>query len=1351
MNAIPETILLAEDDPGDILLAQRTFRKANLSNPIQIVKDGQEAIAYLSGQGDYADRGRYPLPRLILLDLKLPRKSGSEVLEWLRQQPGLKHLPVVVLTASKAPTDLKRAYDLGANSYLLKPVTAEALLDVVHTLALPLEAPLRVVLLDDDPGMRALIGRELSREFPGLQVGHIIEDQTLAQTLERGAFDLVITDHRLRWTDGLTVLRVVKARYPDRPVIMLTATGSEEIAVEAMKAGLDDYVLKSPNHRVRLPGAVRAALARTRHRQAVREAESRYHSLFEDTPIGLCSVTPAGQILDANRALVEMFGYPDRESLLMVNVTDLYADPEDFERCKALLEREGIVRDFEAPMRRRDGTIIWTRRNARAVRDAEGRILHIEGSLEDITQRKHDEAEIKIRVRQQAAVAEFGQRALMGTDLSALMNEAAVIVARTLEVEYGKILELLPDGKVLLLRAGVGWKEGYVGHATVGTGTDSQAGYTLLSDGPVIVEDLRTEIRFSGPPLLREHGVISGMSVIIASKERPFGVLGAHTTRRRTFTEDDIHFVQGIANILATAVERKQAEEELREGRQFLQNIIDNSPSLIYVLDVDGRFMLLNRKLEALLGVSRGELVGKTRESILPIEIAERHRNNDLEVIGSQQAVVFEETNIEADGEHIYFSVKFPLTNASGRVYAIGGISMDITDRKRAEEELLRLRKAVETSGEVVFLTDRDGVITFVNPEFTTLYGYTAAEVVGKTTPRILKSGTMKPQDYEQFWQTLLNKQVVNGEMINRTKDGRLLPLEVSANPILDESGNIIGFLAIQRDITERKRAEEEIRHRLAELEAVNRVSTALRVAQTLDEMLPRLLNETLAVLGTDVGSIRLYDAARDQVYEAVSRGWFTRLDKTPYSPREGGITSHVLTTGEVYVSREVTSDPRTREAVRSQIPSGWSCVWVPIRTAQEIIGVFIIAAQLPRQVQRYETSLLTTLAEIAGNAIHRARLHEQTERRLEHVQALHAIDMAISSSMDMRVTLNVLLEQVTAQLHVDAADILLLTPHMHTLEYAAGRGFRTKAIERARLHLGEGYAGRAALERRSVAIADLRLQTEGPFGIADSAAGQSEILNLKSEMFVAYYGVPLLAKGQVKGVLEIFHRAPLTPDPEWLGFLEALASQAAIAIDNAELFTNLQRANVELALAYDTTLEGWSRALDLRDKETEGHTQRVTEMTERLARTMGMSEAERVHVRRGALLHDIGKMGISDTILLKPGKLTDEEWVTMRKHPEYAYNLLSPISFLRLALDIPYCHHEKWDSTGYPRGLKGEEIPLAARIFAVVDVWDALTSDRPYRKAWSEEKARAYIREQAGQHFDPKIVETFLNLGREG
>jgi putative nucleotidyltransferase with HDIG domain len=228
-------------------------------------------------------------------------------------------------------------------------------------------------------------------------------------------------------------------------------------------------------------------------------------------------------------------------------------------------------------------------------------------------------------------------------------------------------------------------------------------------------------------------------------------------------------------------------------------------------------------------------------------------------------------------------------------------------------------------------------------------------------------------------------------------------------------------------------------------------------------------------------------------------------------------------------------------------------------------------------------------------------------------------------------------------------------------------------------------------------------------------------------------------------GVLEILHRTPLDPDEEWLDFFRTLAGQAANAIDNVHMFESLQQSTDELELAYDATIEGWSHALDLRDKETEGHTQRVTRMTVDLARTFGLSEHDLVNVRWGALLHDIGKMGVPDGILLKPGALTDEEWVVMRKHPGLAYEMLSPIRYLHGALDIPYCHHEWWDGSGYPRGLKGDEIPLAARIFAVVDVWDALISDRPYRLAWAEGKALEHIQKGSGTHFDPHVVIKFL------
>lgn len=189
------------------------------------------------------------------------------------------------------------------------------------------------------------------------------------------------------------------------------------------------------------------------------------------------------------------------------------------------------------------------------------------------------------------------------------------------------------------------------------------------------------------------------------------------------------------------------------------------------------------------------------------------------------------------------------------------------------------------------------------------------------------------------------------------------------------------------------------------------------------------------------------------------------------------------------------------------------------------------------------------------------------------------------------------------------------------------------------------------------------------------------------------------------------------------------------------------QQGVLELAAAYETTLAGWARALDLRDQETEGHSQRVTDLTLLLARQMGITEPECVHMRRGALLHDIGKMGIPDSVLLKPAPLTDQEWTLMRRHPAYALQLLQPIAYLERALDIPYCHHEKWDGTGYPRGLRGQEIPLAARIFAAADIWDAIRSNRPYRPAWSEEKALGHIASLSGSHLDPAVGDLFLSV----
>jgi PAS domain S-box-containing protein/putative nucleotidyltransferase with HDIG domain len=551
-----------------------------------------------------------------------------------------------------------------------------------------------------------------------------------------------------------------------------------------------------------------------------------------------------------------------------------------------------------------------------------------------------------------------------------------------------------------------------------------------------------------------------------------------------------------------------------------------------------------------------------------------------------------------------------------------------------------------------------------------------------------------------------------------------------------DDDQALLEMLAAHAAVAiENARLYAETLQRLKELEAVNHISTALRSAQTVDDMLPSLLEETLQVLGSDSGVIWLYDPVGGVLKEKVARGWFTTIQETPVKPGEG-IAGTVFKTGQVSVSKEFASDPLTRESTRDRLPIGWGGACVPIRTMRETIGVLFVSVELPRQLQADAVHLLVTLSEMAGNAIRRATLHEQTERQLQRLASLRAVDMAINTILDLRVTLGILIDHIISQLKVDAVNILLINPNTPTLYHAASSGFRSDAFKNTRLYISDSLAGQAIRTRTTTHIPDL----------SESKLLQRVELQTE-EGFVTYFGVPLIAKGQIKGVLEIFHRSPLEPDSEWRSFLETLAGQAAIAIDNSVLFEELQQTNMNLSLAYDATIEGWSKALDLRDQGTEGHTLRVAEMTVLLADIMGVSSVDLVHVRRGALLHDIGKMGIPDSILIKTGPLTDEEWVIMHRHPDFAFEMISPITYLRQALDIPYGHHERWDGSGYPRHLAGEQIPLAARIFAVVDVWDALISDRPYRKALTKAAAAEFVRVNSGKLFDPRVVEAFLQM----
>lgn len=365
--------------------------------------------------------------------------------------------------------------------------------------------------------------------------------------------------------------------------------------------------------------------------------------------------------------------------------------------------------------------------------------------------------------------------------------------------------------------------------------------------------------------------------------------------------------------------------------------------------------------------------------------------------------------------------------------------------------------------------------------------------------------------------------------------------------------------------------------------------------------------------------------------------------------------------------------------------------------------------------------------------------LLEQSNRSLRRLEALREIDKSIISAYDLDQTFNAILTQVKDQLQIDAAAIFLYDEKAQVFHFTKGIGLSEEKFYGWTLDRKNSLAGRVSGYGRPMHIQAFEELVDPAF-----------LPYIEEEGFKDCFVFALGNQGKIKGVMELWHRSLKVPTSEWMNYAGILAGQAAIAIEHIQLISGLREANEDLKRAYDATIEGWSHAMDLKDKETESHTQRVTRMTVELARRVGIEGEALDHIRRGALLHDIGKMGIPDSILLKPGQLTDEEWAMMKNHPVYAYEMLKKIDYLRPALDIPYLHHEKWDGTGYPRGLKGDKIPLPARLFAFADVFDALTTDRPYRPAWSVEKALEYIEQNSGIHFDPNITPIFMAMINE-
>ncbi len=537
----------------------------------------------------------------------------------------------------------------------------------------------------------------------------------------------------------------------------------------------------------------------------------------------------------------------------------------------------------------------------------------------------------------------------------------------------------------------------------------------------------------------------------------------------------------------------------------------------------------------------------------------------------------------------------------------------------------------------------------------------------------------------------------------------------------------------------QKEQAEAEVRRSLAQLRALREIESALSSTLQLDEVLEIILEAISRVIACDSFSVQILEGEALEIIacrgfkhpEKVVGLTYPLTQKFPnYRVIKGAKPLAFTDIVQEYPHFQENADKYSSFGVRSWLGT-------PLVAQSKAIGMIAFDRETVRPFSADEIELADMFSAQAAMAIHNAELYERTRRQLMQLEVLRRIDALITSDLVLAEALPELLRAIQSSLAVDAAAIFLFDEETKDLALEATIGLHTKPRIENRIPLGQGNSGKVAETREGVSIPEVTYlddESNFPFSWAQ-------------EKIVSFFAFPMIAKGQLEGVLDLFNRSRLDPDAAWKDFAETLSRQAAITVNNLTLFNDLETANQELRSAYDKTIEGWAKALELRDQETEGHSERVIDLGLRLARKFGFDEEELAHLRRGFLLHDIGKMGIPDAILRKPGPLTKEEWAVMRQHPQFAYDMLAPVNFLHPALDIPLYHHEKWDGSGYPEGLEGDEIPLAARIFAIVDVWDALCSDRPYRKAWPEEKTLAYLRDQSGRHFDPDVVDAFFEV----
>ncbi len=568
-----------------------------------------------------------------------------------------------------------------------------------------MKKPLHILFLEDVEADAVLVRHELETGRLDFSLCRVETREAFLREISEHPPDVILSDHGLPSFDGFAALVLAKEKCPNTPFIFVAESLGRDSAIHALKNGATDYVPKSQISRQLIPVVERALQAATERsqsqeaEQALRESEERYHRMVELSP-DVVLVHSEHRIVFINQAGVKMLGARSAEELVGRPINE-FVHPDSWklanERVERLYRSEAITAFIEQKWVRVDGQPIDVEVGATSMTFQNKPAAQV--IARDITERKRVEKEFQRHIRQQSVVAELGQRALVGVNLPTLLGQAATLLAQTLEIELCEVLELLPEGRTFILRAGVGWKEGNVGRTTMSAEEQFQEGYTLRSTEPVVSEDLSAEGRFAVAPLMRAHGARSGVSAIIHAPGRPFGILGVFSIRKRRFNSHEVLFVQAIANVLGDALERQHAEREIQINEERFRLLIDGVHDYaIYMLDAQGNVMSWNKGAERIEGYRADEIVGKNHAIFFPPdEVSQRRAEEVLQIALTTGRFQEDVRQVRKDRTLYWANLLYTaLHDESGRLCGIAKVAHDMTIYKEAQNEIQRLNATLE-------------------------------------------------------------------------------------------------------------------------------------------------------------------------------------------------------------------------------------------------------------------------------------------------------------------------------------------------------------------------------------------------------------------------------------------------------------------------------------------------------------------------------------------------------------------------------------------------------------------------------------------------------------------------------